>query len=712
MPAGRVPGVGRERTLGAMIRVAVAPPARRSAHGSTAVTAPPVHADAARDKAEGQRDRRVGVDAASGELASGVTGALSGWSPADPLPQLGQQQVVALQRTAGNRAVASLLHGPGLNVQRAPAQTGAKAGAKAAPKGPSFDSYADLVNDFQELAAAFINKGGAGLGSVTFGKDLVSAHRSLLTSVRTVFVWAQTGDAASMQKAAGSWPSVSGRLLDAIAQAKAMNMPGGPLAATVDAIAMVNKRLGSAKGRKDVPQADSYEDVDDTIRAIDALVWESATLPRAGSSGIVTEETPGRPDIVVSDGMKQIYQAYRDRVNAVKFGGKATAAHAQLLESLRGALILAGTEKAGSAYAALSKWRQLEGQLQYLLKRGGHYEIINLDIPAVAGRMAQTRAALDSHYAYVHGGNLQAVLTKKRAPGELQARKKVAESLGGDVKRGLAEATSIEDFQNAMDVIQNHLVKSSRPGEWTITNGPTSMQIRDDQAADLRAKADAALRSYIQSLVTALARAREDYDSIKLGNSRTKLRILGAIGGADDPGSFDAETARMIQLRDKTVKPLIDRGDFVGAFKIIIDEKPQVEKRVKAEADYDADLDTGYRRLATTMAVVQVALIALVPVAGEAALATAPVWAVGATAVGAGAGGAFVGKGNRQIVTGDHDAGGRGRTWQGAVIGGGAVAPALTRQAGGVLAAGGEGFAATGGEAIASGLVAAPSTQS
>ncbi len=614
---------------------------------------------------------------------------------------LAPAHVAAMQRSAGNRAVIGLVRGEPRNIQRAPAAPGTR---KPVAKAPSVNSYIDLLNGFQDLATALINGNGRGLDSVHFGPDLTTAHRSLLWSLRTVLIGAQ-GDAAGRRAAVGSWPGVSARLLTAVAEAEKLRLPRESLAAVADQIAMINKRLGAAKGRKDVPEADSYEDLDDTIRAIDSMLWENAKLQEAGA-GIVREETAGRSDIEVNGGIKDLNAKYRGLIGAVKAGSHVSSRHAQLVESVRAALILARTEKAGSAYAALTKWRQIEGEVRYLLQRGTHYQIINLDIGAVAGRVEQTKGILNAHYAAVHGGNLEAVLTKQRAPGELKARKKIAETFGGNVKAGLAEQTSIEDVQSALDVIQNHLTKSAKPGIWTITNGPTTMQIWEAQAADLHAKAQSALRGYMQSLVGALAHAREDYDSIKLGNSRTKLRILGALGGADDPGSFDAETARMINLRDKTVKPMIDRGDYVGAFKAFLDEKPQVEKRVKAEADYDADLDTGYRRLATTMSVVQVALVALVPIAGEAALATAPAWAVGLTATAAGAGGAFVGEGSRQLVTGDHDAGKlMSRTWQGGVIGAGALGPAATRQAGGVLAAGGGGFAAKGGEVLASGLV-------
>ena len=69
-------------------------------------------------------------------------------------------------------------------------------------------------------------------------------------------------------------------------------------------------------------------------------------------------------------------------------------------------------------------------------------------------------------------------LTKPRLPCELQARKKVAEALGGDAKRGMAEMTAIEDVENALRVIQHELKPSDKPHVWTIANGPgTTMQI-------------------------------------------------------------------------------------------------------------------------------------------------------------------------------------------------------------------------------------------
>jgi len=40
------------------------------------------------------------------------------------------------------------------------------------------------------------------------------------------------------------------------------------------------------------------------------------------------------------------------------------------------------------------------------------------------------------------------------------------------------------------------------------------------------------------------------------GFEEVTRKILGFLGGADDPGSFDAETSRMFRLRDKGVKPL------------------------------------------------------------------------------------------------------------------------------------------------------------
>ncbi len=665
------------------------------------MTAKPANAERqAKGKAEVAHEPARDAGPGAGSSVA-LADALPGWTPADPIHHLGPPQVAALQRSAGNHAVADLLRLQDPGVQRTPASAPPKPGTGPAAKLAPFNSYADLLNGFQDLATALINRGGAGLDTVHFGPDLTPAHRSLLWTIRTALIEAQDTDPANRHKAAGTWRAVSGRLLTAVGEAGKLGAPTDAIASVNDQIAMINKRLGSARGRKDVPEAESGEDYVDTIKAIDQLFIESMGLLEGGPS-IIREEAPGRPDIEVNSAVVELNAERRALISGVKLGSHATSRHAQLVERLRSTLILMRSEKAGSAYAASARWRSIEGELRYVLQRGAHY--VDGDLSEAVGRLEHTKEMIDAHYAAVHTGNLEAVLSKKRDKGELKERREFAEKWGPGMQAVVAEKIAVEDVGNAFDIIQNHLVKSDREGEWNISNGGTSMRIREDQAANLHALAQQQLKSYIASLVTALVAAREDYDSIKLGNSRTKLRVLGFLGGADDPGSFEKETADLIVMRDQTVKPMIERGDYVGAFKLIMDLKPQIEKRVKAEADYDADLDSGYRRLAVTMSIVQVALVSLVPIAGEAALATAPMWAVGLTATAAGGGGAFIGEGTRQLVTGDHDASRLGKTTlSGVAIGTTAFTGPAAKQFGTFMTGGSGGFAATGFEAAASG---------
>jgi len=86
-----------------------------------------------------------------------------------------------------------------------------------------------------------------------------------------------------------------------------------------------------------------------------------------------------------------------------------------------------------------------------------------------------------------------------------------------------------------------------------------------------------------------------------------------------------------VTVRDKIVYPMVDRGELVKAFNMVMAQKGVVERQAKEVADYDEDLDVGYKRLARSMQVLEVALTSLVPVAGQAALVSgAGVLAVGA----------------------------------------------------------------------------------
>ncbi|NJD29239.1 MAG: hypothetical protein FIA92_13200, partial [Chloroflexi bacterium] len=622
-----------------------------------------------------------GAVAATTSASVGDAAILPGWTPAGRIHRLRPPQVNALQSAAGNGAVGRLLGSDRSGIQRAPARP-----AKAATPTRSVDSYVDLLNAFQDLAAAYINKGGAGLGQVKFGKDLNSAHRSLLWGVRRTLSQAVEKDPDNRKKASAGWRYLSAKLLAAVEEARTLGLPTDALAAVSDQIAMINKRLGRTRRRADVPEEESVDSYNDVLRAVRDLLWEGTRL-REGYIGLQREEVPGRKDVEVSASLRELNQKHRDLIAKVQLGRHLIGRHKTLLEKLRSTLLAAHSEAPGSAFKALQQWRSIEGELRYVLQRAATFGEGEIDIGPLLKLMDEVAAKLAQHYSAVHQENLQGLLSKQRAVGDVKTRKKVAEAVGGKAAvAAMQEAISIEDVENGLRVIQHGLSPSQEhPGEWIIRNGPTVMRIREDQALGLRAAAAQALTQYMQSLVSALVGAQIDYENIKRGTSKFKRRVLGFMGGADDPGDFSTEVRRLFLLRDKSIKPLVEAGQFVEAFKIIIREKPGVEARVKAEHEYDMDLDKGYRRLATTMQVVQVALVSLVPIAGEAALAGgAAAWAVGGTAVASGAGGAMLGETGRQVYTGEYDAGkvlSAGR--QGAVIGASAVAPAVTRSAGG-----------------------------
>jgi hypothetical protein len=203
-----------------------------------------------------------------------------------------------------------------------------------------------------------------------------------------------------------------------------------------------------------------------------------------------------------------------------------------------------------------------------------------------------------------------------------------------------------------------------------------------------------------------MVRVWETYDSIQRGNSPFKLAVLGGWGGATDPGDQSHFKDSLIRMRDQKVYPLIAKGEFTEAFRWIMMQKGVVDRQAKEVGDYDSDLDVGYSRLAIAVSVVQVALVALVPVAGEAALAGgAGVLAVGGTAAASGgiaAGGAELA---RQTAAGEE------RDWgkalktarSGVGIGLSAVAAPVTKGISSFIAPGATGTTAIAANAVASG---------
>jgi hypothetical protein len=583
----------------------------------------------------------------------------------------------------------------------------------------SFNSYADLFNAFQDLAAAAINRGGAGLDTVRFGRDLSPTHRSLLWRVRTVLIQAQERDRDVRVQAAAAWPALATKLLAAVEEARRLQLPAGPLAAVTDQVALLGRKYVHARRGKTEPELETSHDYADTVRGMNEVLWVFARMGEPGP-GLVREEVPNRKDAVVSAAVREGYARQRAALMAVQFGGHLNKRHVRLLETLRTALILARSEAAGSAYRALTRWRSIQGELEYVLMRAPNFEV---DLGPLQAAITDTAAVLANHYAQVHQDNLGVALTKERPREQAKAERMVAKSMGPRVAGAMRESRVIEDFRHALTVIEQHITPSpNRPGEWILTSGNTVIRIREDQVVSLRATAATQLKNYMAGLVTAMVDAWQTYDSIKQGNSSFKLRVLGGWGGATDPGDQEDTKNSLITVRDKIVYPLVDKGRFVDAFRMIIYQKGMVERHAHEVYEYDADLDRGYSRLARYMQVIQVALVALVPVAGELALGELAligrtgVWAVGrvgGTAIAAGSGGAALAETGRQVVKRiwmgeDYDPGKIGSAaYSGGVIAAGAVVPAASRGLGKVFAAGGEGTTLAGANALASGFVGA-----
>jgi hypothetical protein len=597
-------------------------------------------------------------------------------------------------------------------VRRAPAAAPAAGGAKKPAKKAntsSFNSYADLVNGFQDLAAAAINRGGAGLDSAHFGGHLSASHRALLSRVRTVLIQAQEKDKEKRSAAAAAWPALAASLQQAVTEATRLHLDGEVLAAVTDDIAMLGRKYVHARAGKGEPEVESFEDYADAVNGMNDLLWIFGQMSEAGE-GLIREEVPNRKEIVIPSNVRDSNTKQRAALEKVEFGNRLNKRHAKVLNTLRSALLAARSEAPGSAYKALTLWRSIHGDLQHALARAPVFQL-DADVKGIQREVDSAAKVLESHYAAVHTENVGVALTKPRSQEEVKAEKATAKILGPAMAAGIKESHAVEDFRYALDIIQNHLTPSpDRPGEWILKSGGTVIRVRTDQVQALHATVAKELKTYMAQLVKAMVRVWETYDSIQRGNSTFKLAVLGGWGGATDPGDQSHFKDSLIRVRDKTVYPLVDQQKYVEAFKWIMTQKGVVDRQAKEVGDYDSDLDLGYSRLAIAANVVQVALVSLVPVAGEAAIAGgAGVWAVGGTAVAAGGVGAGAAETGRQLAAGeDLDPRKIGKaTYSGALIGGSAVAPAATKSLGKFIAAGQEGTAAVGANAFAAGTIGA-----
>jgi Domain of unknown function (DUF4157) len=624
--------------------------------------------------------------------------------------------------TEGRRLLAhELAHvvqqgGVARTVQRAPIAAPAVGATKPTatkPGGPkavssSFNSYVDLFNGFQDLAAAAINRGGAGLDSARFGGDLSASHRSLLSRVRTVLIQAQEQNKEQRLAAAAAWPGLAAKLQAAVTEATNLQFPGQVLAAVTDDIAMLGRKYVHARTGNAEPEVESFEDYADAVHEMNELLWIFGRMGEAGE-GLIREEVPNRKEVVIPSAVLELNTKQRAALEKVEFGNRLNARHAKVLNTLRDALLLARSEAPGSAYKALTLWRSIHGDLQHVLARAPIYQV-EFDVSGVQREVDSTDQVLESHYAAVHQENVGVALTKPRTPDEVKAERATTKAAGPAVAAGMKEAHAVEDFRYALDIIENHLTPSTDwPGEWILTSGGTVIRVRTDQVQALHATVAKELRTYMAQLVKAMVRVWEAYDSIQRGNSTFKLAVLGGWGGATDPGDQAHFKESLIRVRDNKVYPLIKQKQYIEAFKWIMAQKGVVERQAEEVGDYDSDLDLGYSRLATAANVVQVALVSLVPVAGELALTSgASVWAVGGTAIAAGGVGAGAAETGRQFASGeDFDLRkiGKASYSGGVLVGGAAVGPAAIKGLAKFIAPGAVGTTAVGVNALAAGTV-------
>jgi hypothetical protein len=640
-----------------------------------------------------------------------------------PCPVPGRGDVAGmlrhLQSHAGNRAVARLI---AENVQTLAAGSGSTrlarqpntGGASNVHPGASggvakFNDYAGLVNDFQELAAAALNKQGQGLQTYRLGRDLSVAHRNLLEDVRKVLIDGQpTSAVQARESATADWRSVSKRLKTSLEEARKLGIRGGVIAAVADDIAMISEKYLHVRltGPSEIESGEDYADMLNAIRDL-LNVFESGG---EASFGMGREEVPGRADAVVSTATREVNADQRRQLIAVKLGAHLLERHRGLVEKLRQVMVLARSEAAGSAYKALLLWNSIKNELRHAMTRAPTF--VDGDVGDIARGLDNLGGLLAKHYELVHSETIATALKRPPKPEEAQADLMMAQVGPKAAQAKLREMRMLDRFRFVLEIIEHGMtpVPSGR-GEWLLTSGSLQVRIRDDQAEHIHEVAAGELKAYMAHLVDEMVAAWQNYESIKLGNSSTKLKVLGTLGGAADPGRQDAYRMSVIHARDEVVYKLVDHGEFLNAFNEIMNQKGIVERQVRAVTDYDEDLDVGYNRLARAVQVLEVALAALVPVAGELAVVRGgySLLTVGGSAALAGTGGAVVVEGTREVVSGEGlDAGKLAGTGRHALaISSGAVMPGATKALGSVFSAGEAGVTGVIGETFASGTLGA-----
>ena len=325
-------------------------------------------------------------------------------------------RLAALQRSAGNRALA-------LSLQRAPAST-----AHHTPAEPSGRAdVTDLLNGFEDLAAAAVNDGGRHLDTVRFGTDLSAAHRNLLERIQTALIEAQEKSPAARQAAIAAWPALETRLQDAIEQARKLGLPADFLATVTSNLAAIGELYIHAPHRGG-SRIETTADYLDLLNGLNDLVW------------ILRKQGLDKTDAVVATNIAETNKKQRDELLAVQFGGHLTPQHRELVLNVRAAFILARTESPGAPGAALATWRAIQGDLRLAMKRMPRFLVDPTDRSTIhlgndAAELAGTLGGLGSTlflggaYTEAHAKALKD--TNLQAPDEVYQENRLKEAAEG-----------------------------------------------------------------------------------------------------------------------------------------------------------------------------------------------------------------------------------------------------------------------------------------
>lgn len=243
--------------------------------------------------------------------------------------------------------------------------------------------FVDLINGFQDLAASAVNEGGRTLYGVTFGPDLSPEHRRLLDRMRRVLIKSISTTDATRGAARAEWPKLASTLEAELAKAKGAGIRASHIALVLDNLALVGEKHVKVRiaGPSERESAETYTDLMNGIRGLLEIANREWTDKRSG---------------VVALNVEAVGERQRAALMSYKLGPNLSRRHRQLLESLRGSLILARTTAPGSARQAKAKWLAIQGDLRHVFERAPNF---------VVGDVAAIQADLTTlGRELIHGG--------------------------------------------------------------------------------------------------------------------------------------------------------------------------------------------------------------------------------------------------------------------------------------------------------------------